>query len=122
MEYTISYRPQQNGVSERLNWSIMDKARVMIEDAVMDKNMWCEAVLAALSLLSTGAQRKNTLRDVVRSLYPDRAKYQKERNEVEPTKVHRGDPQAFRHKSLQAGLNAYSHELAATEVIGGRRA
>lgn len=39
LEYTVPYTPQQNGVSERLNRTIMDKARAMIEDAGLSKTL-----------------------------------------------------------------------------------
>lgn len=52
LEYTVPYTPEQNGVSERLNRTIMDKARAMIEDSEMSKEMWNEAVLTAVYLIN----------------------------------------------------------------------
>lgn len=52
IEFTVPYTPQQNGVSERLNRTVMDKARAMIADAGMSKKMWCEAVLTAVYLIN----------------------------------------------------------------------
>jgi len=52
MEFTVPYTPQQNGVSERFNRTILDKARAMIADSNLKKNMWNEAVLTAVYLLN----------------------------------------------------------------------
>lgn len=45
--YTPPYTPQLNGVAERMNQTLMDKARSMINQANMDKSFWEEAVLVA---------------------------------------------------------------------------
>lgn len=47
MEFTVPYTPQQNGVSERLNRSLMEMARTMLQDANMDYKYWGEAILTA---------------------------------------------------------------------------
>jgi transposase InsO family protein len=46
-ECTMSYTPQQNGVSERLNRTLVTKARCMLHDAGLSENFWAEAVKAA---------------------------------------------------------------------------
>jgi transposase InsO family protein len=52
LEYTIPYSPQLNGTSERMNRSIMEKARALIIGSKLDKSMWGEAVLTATYLLN----------------------------------------------------------------------
>lgn len=52
MEYTIPYNPQQNGVSERFNRTLLDKARTMIADSTLPKFMWGEAVRAAAYIIN----------------------------------------------------------------------
>uniref|UniRef100_A0AAG5DMY5 Endonuclease n=1 Tax=Anopheles atroparvus TaxID=41427 RepID=A0AAG5DMY5_ANOAO len=52
VEYTVPYTPQQNGVSERFNITVVEKARAMIEDAGMTKKLWSEAVLAAVFIIN----------------------------------------------------------------------
>lgn len=47
IEYNAPYTSEQNGVAERLNRTIMDKARAMMFDAGVDKCLWSEAVMAA---------------------------------------------------------------------------
>lgn len=49
-ETTVPYTPQQNGVSERLNRTIMDKARAMLQDSGLKKSFWAEAVNTAVYL------------------------------------------------------------------------
>ena len=46
-ETTVPYTPQQNGKAERLNRTLMEKARPMLADANLPKNLWAEAVTTA---------------------------------------------------------------------------
>lgn len=52
VDYTVPYTPQLNGKAERLNRSLMEKARCLIADSEMDKEMWGEAVRVAAYLLN----------------------------------------------------------------------
>lgn len=64
MEFTVSYIPQQNEVSERFNRTILDKARATIADSGLDRKMWNKAVLAAVYLTNrspTAALITNTM-------------------------------------------------------------
>lgn len=47
MQYTAAYSPQQNGVAERKNRSLMEMARCMLLDAKLDFKFWAEAVSTA---------------------------------------------------------------------------
>lgn len=47
ISYTPPYTPQMNGVAERMNQTIMDKARSLIMQAGMDKMFWEDAVYMA---------------------------------------------------------------------------
>lgn len=47
VQYTAAYSPQQNGVAERKNRSLMKMARCMIIDAEMPNKYWGEAVMTA---------------------------------------------------------------------------
>lgn len=47
-EYTIRYTPQQNGVSERMNRSILERARCMLLGSKVNKIFWSEAVRTAV--------------------------------------------------------------------------
>lgn len=47
---TIPYSPAQNGVSERANRTIMEKARCMLQDAGLEKRYWAEAVQTAVHI------------------------------------------------------------------------
>ena len=49
---TVPRTPQQNGVSERMNRTITEKARSMIADARLSKIFWGEAVLTATFLIN----------------------------------------------------------------------
>jgi transposase InsO family protein len=46
-ETTVAYTPQQNGKAERLNRTLLERARSMLADAGLPANLWGEAVRAA---------------------------------------------------------------------------
>jgi hypothetical protein len=46
-QHTAPYTPQQNGVAERKNRTLMEAARCMLIDAELDKKFWAEAVNTA---------------------------------------------------------------------------
>jgi len=47
---TNPYTPEQNGVSERMNRTIVEKARCLLFDAELEKRFWAEAVNTAVYL------------------------------------------------------------------------
>lgn len=49
-QYTIARNPEQNGVAERYNRTIMEKARCLIFDSKLDKSLWGEAMRTAVFL------------------------------------------------------------------------
>ena len=50
--YTIPYTPQQNGVAERMNRTIISKARCMLSNAGLGKHFWAEAASTACYLIN----------------------------------------------------------------------
>ena len=44
---TVGHAPQQNGISERNNRSLMEAARTMVFEANLSKHWWAEAVNTA---------------------------------------------------------------------------
>ena len=46
-ELTVSYSPQQNGVAERMNQTLMESSQSMIAHAGLSNCYWAEAVAAA---------------------------------------------------------------------------
>lgn len=52
MECTVPYTPEQNGISERMNRTLVEKARAMLFDSRVDKKFWCEAVETAAYLVN----------------------------------------------------------------------
>lgn len=49
---TIPYTPQQNGVAERMNRTLVEKAWAMIHGAGLHKRFWGGAVLTATYLIN----------------------------------------------------------------------
>ena len=49
-EFTTTYTPEQNGVSERLNRSLVTAARTMLSDAKLPVRFWADAVKTACYL------------------------------------------------------------------------
>lgn len=60
-EISAAYTPQQNGTSERMNWTIKEKARTLLLGLNADQCLWNEAVKTAAHLhniLSTSGKPK----------------------------------------------------------------
>lgn len=47
IQYTAAYSPQQNGIAERKNRSLIEMAKCMLLDANLEKRYWAEAVNTA---------------------------------------------------------------------------
>uniref|UniRef100_A0A8D9BGB4 Copia protein n=2 Tax=Cacopsylla melanoneura TaxID=428564 RepID=A0A8D9BGB4_9HEMI len=52
MEVTIPYTPEENGKAERMNRTILEKARTLISEANFEKDMWGESVLTSVYLIN----------------------------------------------------------------------
>ena len=50
--FTVRRTPQQNGVSERMNKTLVEKVRCMLSNAGLGKNFWAEAVTYAQHLVN----------------------------------------------------------------------
>lgn len=46
-QFAVPYNPQQNGVAERKNRSLVEMTRCMLTDADLDKKLWGEALTTA---------------------------------------------------------------------------
>lgn len=49
---TCAYTPQQNGVSERMNRTIMERVRCMLSESGMEERFWAEAASTAVYLIN----------------------------------------------------------------------
>jgi hypothetical protein len=52
LDYAVPYTPQLNGKAEKLNRTLVEKARAMLFDSNLDSEMWGEAVLNTTYLLN----------------------------------------------------------------------
>lgn len=51
-QLTAPYTPEQNGVAERYNRTIVEKARCLLHDAGLSKTFWAEAVNMAVYIIN----------------------------------------------------------------------
>ena len=49
---TVRHTPQQNGVAERMNRTLLERARCMLSNAGLPKQFWAEAVNTACYLVN----------------------------------------------------------------------
>jgi transposase InsO family protein len=49
-EFTIPYSPEQNGVAERMNRTLMEMVRCMLSQSLLPKSYWGEALLYATTI------------------------------------------------------------------------
>jgi transposase InsO family protein len=49
---TTVYTPQQNGVAECMNRTLLERARSMLSNAKLQQELWAEAVLTACYLIN----------------------------------------------------------------------
>jgi len=54
---TVPRKPEQNGVSKRMNRTLLEKARCIIHGAGLPKELWGEAILTATYLLNINPTR-----------------------------------------------------------------
>ena len=50
--FTVRYTPQQNGVAERMNRTLLEKVRCMLSNAGLGKQIWAEVVMYASNLIN----------------------------------------------------------------------
>ena len=50
--FTVGDTPQQNGVAERINRTLLEKVRCMLSNAGLGKQFWAEAVMYASHLIN----------------------------------------------------------------------
>ncbi|GJR63083.1 putative ribonuclease H-like domain-containing protein, partial [Tanacetum coccineum] len=58
-EFSIARTPQQNGVAERKNRTLIEAARTMLADSLLPIPFWAEAVNTACYVLNRSIQQKN---------------------------------------------------------------
>ena len=58
-ELTIAYSPEQNGVAERMNRTLMESARAMMSHANLPNQYWAEAVATAVYLSESSALKED---------------------------------------------------------------
>ena len=49
-EFTVPYNPEQNGMAERYDRTLIEMTSCMLGEANMDKLYWCEAMMTAVDI------------------------------------------------------------------------
>lgn len=69
LEYHEAYSPELNGVAERMNRTLVEKAKAMLFDSNLPKEMWTEAISTATVLTNrsptTAVENKTPYRIMV---------------------------------------------------------
>jgi hypothetical protein len=60
-ELTVPYTPQQNGVSERMNRTLVEAARTMLSAAKLPKSLWAEAINTAVYIRNRSITRTKSI-------------------------------------------------------------
>uniref|UniRef100_A0AAV1TIP8 Polyprotein n=1 Tax=Peronospora matthiolae TaxID=2874970 RepID=A0AAV1TIP8_9STRA len=61
-EFTVPYNPEQNGMAERMNRTLVEMTRCMLKESGLDKSYWCEALMTAADIrnILPNASNKNS--------------------------------------------------------------
>jgi len=54
---SVSYTPEQNGLAERMNRTLTEKARCMLFDAKLENDLWAEAINTAAYIINRSPSR-----------------------------------------------------------------
>jgi hypothetical protein len=60
-EKTVPYTPEQNGLAERMNRTIIEKARCLLFDANLEKKLCAEAVNTAVHIINRSPTKSNKI-------------------------------------------------------------
>ncbi|GMF22451.1 unnamed protein product [Phytophthora lilii] len=99
---TVPYSPQQNGVAERMNRTIMEKARSMLYYKGVSTEWWAEAVSTAIYLINRSTNTANP------KVTPYELSF-KEKPRMEPLRVF--GSQGTRMLMMQEGLSSRPRAL-----------
>ncbi|GJR79498.1 putative ribonuclease H-like domain-containing protein [Tanacetum coccineum] len=123
-EYSVARTPQQNGVAERRNRTLIEAARTMLADSKLPTTFWAEAVSTAcyvqktgtVSNDSAGTSERNSQDCIVMPIWKDTSYFDS------PTKdVDNGEPKTTddAQKQVKDGLNNKNVEQESPDVNTG---
>ncbi|GKD68926.1 retrovirus-related pol polyprotein from transposon TNT 1-94 [Tanacetum coccineum] len=75
--FSSPYTPEQNGVAERKNRTLIEATRTMLSGSVFSKQYWTEAVAIAFRVLNTRRQQTEETYHITFNKSPDAIKFSK---------------------------------------------
>ena len=121
-EFSVPYYPEQNGVAERFNRTLVEMTRCLLYDSGLEKKFWGEAVSHASFLLNTFLVRGGTTANEVLGLWTQRKLVELERfgttawAHVPSEKRGKLDPKARKHIFLGYACNSSKLRLIDCET------
>ena len=67
-EFTVPFNPEQNGMAERMNRTLVEMTRCMLKDSGLDKTFWCEALMTAADIrnvVPSSSNKKSSPHEIV---------------------------------------------------------
>ncbi len=58
-EFKVPYNPEQTGMAERINRTLTEMVRCMLQDSKMDKSYWAEAFVTAADIWNVILNKSN---------------------------------------------------------------
>ncbi|KAE8728811.1 hypothetical protein F3Y22_tig00004072pilonHSYRG00246 [Hibiscus syriacus] len=83
-QFTVANTPQQNGVAERMNRTLLERTRAMLRDAGLEKSLWAEAVNTAYKL-KRKEDDDSTEKSETTQIHVEKEVEQGDSSEAEPT-------------------------------------
>ncbi|CEG41034.1 FOG: Transposon-encoded proteins with TYA, reverse transcriptase, integrase domains in various combinations [Plasmopara halstedii] len=77
-QLTVPYNPEQNGMSERLNRTLVEMARCMLKESGLGKQYWTEAVVTAADVRNT-IPSAGRIKSLYEQLYKRRPQFERMR-------------------------------------------
>ena len=104
-EYTVPYNPEQNGMAERMNRTLVEMTRCMLKDSELNKTYWCEAMMTAADIRNVLSNSSNKNSSPYEMVFKEKPVFNHMRVFGEPCYAH--VPREKRKKLDDTGVKCY---------------